>query len=59
MYLKELASKMPGYCTLLVHGSGMGVRMSAVDIDKSWEDRLVKTIIPLNPYVAEILVEDE
>lgn len=59
MYLKELASKMPGYCTLLVHGSGMGVRMSAGDIDKSLEDKIVKTIIPLNPYIAEILVEGE
>lgn len=59
MYLKELASKMPGYCTLLVHGSGMGVRMSAGDIDKSLEDKTVKTIIPLNPYIAEILVEGE
>lgn len=59
MYLKELASKIPGYCTLLVHGSGMGVRMSAGDIDKSWEDRIVKTIIPLNSYMAEIIVEGE
>lgn len=59
MYLKELASKFPGYCTLLVHGSGMGVRMAAGDIDKSLEDKIVKTIIPLNPYVAEILVEGE
>lgn len=59
MYLKELASKFPGYCTLLVHGSGMGSRMAAGDIDKSLEDKIVKTIIPLNPYVAEILVEDE
>lgn len=59
MYLKELASKFPGYCTLLVHGSGMGVRMSAGDIDKSLEDKIVKTIIPLNPYIAEILVEGE
>lgn len=59
MYLKELASKIPGYCTLLVHGSGMGSRMYAGDIDKSWEDRIVKTIIPLNSYTAEIIMEGE
>ena len=59
MYLKELASKFPGYCTLLVHGSGMGVRMSAGDIDKSLEDKTVKAIIPLNAYIAEIIVEGE
>lgn len=59
MCLKELASKIPGYCILLVHGSGMGSRMAAGDIDKSLEDKIVKTIIPLDAYKAEIIVEGE
>lgn len=59
MYLKELASKMPGYCILLVHDSGMWSRMAAGDIDKLWEDRTVKAIIPLDAYKAEIVMEGE
>ncbi len=59
MYLKDLTAKIPGYCILLVHGSGLGSRMSAGNLDKSWEDRTVKTIIPLDDYTAEIIVEDE
>lgn len=59
MYLKELASKFPGYCILLVHGFGMGEKMAAGDIDKLWENRIVKTIIPLDAYKAEIVVEGE
>lgn len=59
MSLKDLATKFPGYCTLLVHGSGMGVKMSAGDIDKFWGNRMVKAIIPLDAYMAEIIVEDE
>lgn len=59
MYLKELASKFPGYCILLVHGFGMGSRMAAGDIDNFWEDRIVKNIIPLDAYTAEIIVEGE
>ena len=59
MCLKDLATKFPGYCTLLVHGNGMGVKMSAGDIDKSWENRVVKRIIPLDAYMAEIIVEGD
>ena len=57
--LKTIAQLFPGFVTLLVHGSGMGSRMSAGNLDKSWEDKTVKTIIPLDDYTAEIIVEGE
>lgn len=59
MYLKDLAAKIPVYCILLVHGFGMGEKMAAGDIDKFWENRTVKAIIPLDAYKAEIVVEGE
>ena len=61
MYLKELASKFPGYCTLLVHGRGKGYNVIPAEVESNPDlaHKIVATIIPLDAYKAEIIVEGE
>lgn len=57
--LKTIATLFPAFTTILVHGSGQGGRMSAGSLDHFWADKIVKTIIPLDAYMVEIIVEGE
>lgn len=57
--LKSVATLFTAYTVILIHGTGHGVRMYAGDIDLSWADKIVKTVIPLYAYQVEIIVEDE
>lgn len=57
--LKAIAALFPAYSTILVHGAGQGARMSTGDIAQDWANRIVKTIIPLDAYLVEIVVEGD
>lgn len=56
--LKTIAQLFPGFVTIMAHGSGLGCRMSAGNINPLWEDKIVTKMIPLDNYVVEITVED-